>query len=219
MRFFVFILISYLWCGYYLNYMQRNYKSTSKESAFTPYGLSDSPLSAGVSLFYIMETKEIEGYPSYFVTSEGSIYNRNYKGKGVIRQMKLTLGANGYFAVRLGRKSGLLYVHRIVAAAFIPNPYNYPQVNHKSGIKTNNTVNNLEWCNRFMNAAHAEKHNLMHHAKGERVHTSKLTADEVIQIRKLYKPRIITYMNLAKRFGISWWQVKQITDRENWKHI
>jgi hypothetical protein len=166
-----------------------------------------------------METKAIECYSDYFVTPNGDVYNGNYKGKGIVRQMKLTLAINGYLTVRLGRKSGLLYVHRIVAKAFIPNPCNYPQINHKSGIKTNNKTENLEWCDRTMNAVHAESHNLMNHARGEKVHTAKITKDEVLQIRKLYKPRVVTYKMLAERFGISWWQVKEITDRNDWKHI
>lgn len=213
------ILFLYLWCGYYLIHMQKNHNLSSGENAFTSSELSDSPFSKEDTLFYTMETKIIEGHPNYLVTSEGNIYNRDYKGKGIVREMKLTVGGNGYPTVRLGRKSGLLYVHRIVATALIPNPINYPQVNHKSGIKTNNKVENLEWCDRTMNAIHAEEHNLMNHAKGEKVHTSKLTADEVIQIRRLYKPRIITYKMLAERFGISWWQVKKITDKNDWKHI
>lgn len=55
---------------------------------------------------------------------------------------------NGYMFVQL-YKNGVMkneYIHRLVALTFIPNPKNLPQVNHKDEDKSNNSVNNLEWC-------------------------------------------------------------------------
>ena len=58
--------------------------------------------------------------------------------------MKLQDLGNGYLYVKLRGK--MIGVHRLVASAFIPNPHNLPQVNHKDENKSNNNVTNLEWC-------------------------------------------------------------------------
>lgn len=61
----------------------------------------------------------------------------------------------GYFQVNLWKngKKKTFTVHRLVAEAFIPNPNNLPCINHKDECKTNNNVNNLEWCdNKYNNA-------------------------------------------------------------------
>lgn len=61
-----------------------------------------------------------------------------YYGKSLIPRYRVNLIYNG--------KKTVMSVHRVVAMAFIPNPNNYPQVNHKDEDPSNNNVNNLEWC-------------------------------------------------------------------------
>lgn len=66
---------------------------------------------------------------------------------------------NGYQVVNLykNNKGRNEYVHRLVAMAFIPNPDNLPQVNHKDEDKANNVVDNLEWCTNTYNQQYGTK--------------------------------------------------------------
>ena len=58
-------------------------------------------------------------------------------------------------------------MHRLVAQAFIPNPNNYPQINHIDGNKKNNNAENLEWCTNSVNQIHAYSHNLNQGSRGK----------------------------------------------------
>lgn len=67
---------------------------------------------------------------------------------------------SGYPSVSLGRRS-TVFVHRIVAAAFIPNPLNLPHVNHLDGNKLNPAADNLEWTTHKENMRHASRLGLL----------------------------------------------------------
>lgn len=112
--------------------------------------------------------KPIKGYEQrYLVSNYGRVKRLSYtqKGKGgcliVMKDMimkqssarhnyaKVTLCFNGYTKTP--------QVHRLVAEAFIPNPDNYPQINHKDENKWNNCVENLEWCTAEYNIHYGTK--------------------------------------------------------------
>ena len=81
-----------------------------------------------------------------------------------------------YPSVRLWKnnRGSTLYVHRLVAQAFIPNPQNKPEVNHIDGVRTNNTVHNLEWVTSTENTQHAIQ-------TGLKTYTNRLTREEFIE--------------------------------------
>lgn len=101
--------------------------------------------------------KDIKDYEGlYQISNYGSVKSLNhyasngiknilYKGK-ILKQNKHK--KTGYMMVTLckNNKHKTIMIHRLVAEAFIKNPYNYPCVNHKDENKTNNNVDNLEWC-------------------------------------------------------------------------
>lgn len=89
----------------------------------------------------------------------GREYDMRHKG----RVLRTTVAKDGYEAVQLTKdsKPHTFKVHRLVAHAFVPNPENLPEINHKDGDKTNNTSSNLEWCTRSHNIRHAFRHGLI----------------------------------------------------------
>ena len=91
--------------------------------------------------------KDIKDYEGHYQVSNLSRVKSIKFGKE--RILKPVTDRHGYSLVGLWKnnKQKTYKVHRLVAEAFIPNPYNLPQVNHKDENPLNNNVNNLEWCN------------------------------------------------------------------------
>lgn len=102
--------------------------------------------------------KDIYDFPDkYEVSNYGRIRN-----KITNHIYKNTNKKGDYFVIILydEKNKRSTRIHREVAKAFIPNPNNYKEVNHKDGNKQNNCVDNLEWCDRKQNQLHALKHGL-----------------------------------------------------------
>lgn len=99
--------------------------------------------------------KDVEGVFGYQVSNLGrvrSIFSRFGK-RAYPRIMKGSIDSHGYVQVTISvdGKSKLMFIHRLVAKAFIPNPLNLEMVNHKDENPLNNSVHNLEWCTRSYN--------------------------------------------------------------------
>ena len=85
------------------------------------------------------------------------------------------------------KKTKTLRVHRLVAEAFLPNPNNYPYVNHVDGIKTNNHADNLEWCDQKHNLNHAMKLTGGWQKRGQESGKTKLTNKQVLKMCEMFE--------------------------------
>lgn len=137
------------------------------------------------------------------------------------RILKPTI-AFGYpkVVLSINTKQRWAFVHRLLAQAFIPNPENKREVNHKDLNRMNCVLDNLEWTTSAENKRHAKKNGRYRILKGEERWCSKLNEDKVREIRFTRSlPNPPTYETLAKQYGVGSSTIGSAATRKTWTHI
>lgn len=147
----------------------------------------------------------------YMISNNGQLASLR-----MCRLMKPAAGSDGYIATIIkhnGKKINVA-IHRLVAEAFIPNPDNLPQVNHKNGNKNINCDWNLEWMTQHDNIIHAIETGLRDNYLPEKRYSSK----EINKVCKLLE-KGLSNKEISKKTGVSKRVIKNIKAGRAWKHI
>jgi hypothetical protein len=144
----------------------------------------------------------------------------NVRNIGTLKVLKYRRDLKGYGNVCLyyNKKSKQYGVHRLVALAFLPNPDNKPEVNHKDGIKVNNLVTNLEWATPRENIRHAMDNGLIDIPKGMERPNATLTDEDVVKIKQLLIQRVSS-REIGRQMSISSHIVDAIKKGRSWTHV
>lgn len=197
---------------------------------FMEYDLFNQPPLQEIEIW--QDIPDYEGY--YQVSNKGNV---NSVDRYIICQLKnqtvsqikgkpkkIRLNIFGYPVITLSR-NGIrkhVFIHRLVALSFIPNPNNKLEINHINGIKTDNRPENLEWCTRQENNVHAYSTGLnereKHAMKGVDHPLAVLNEEKVLKIRNMFSSGF-TISQLSALYGVKYYTIRDVVKRINWKHI
>ena len=172
------------------------------------------------------EWRDVKGYEGFYqVSNSGRVKSLLYHTRhGIFSRDKVLSPTNrdGYrlvgFQVKNSRRT--LSVHRLVAEAFLPNFEGKKEVNHKDFNRSNNRVDNLEWCTPVENNHHTLNAGRANHARGEQTGSAKLTESQVKRIRlmKEITPNLLQ-KDIARMFGVDRTTIGLILSRKHWRQV
>lgn len=113
----------------------------------------------------------------YTVLRNGRIFKRNWNRSGTTREVKQTLHPDGYLTIMY--KGKRVTSHRLLAKAFISNPDNLPQINHRDEVKTHNDVFNIEYCDAKYNCNYGTRTERSSKSRSKKVYQYTLDGEFV----------------------------------------
>jgi hypothetical protein len=170
--------------------------------------------------------KSVVGFENIYSVSNIGRIRRDAPGCGKTfpgKILKQPVGSNGYSIVCLTNLGchRVRLVHQLVAYAFLgPRPLNIV-INHKNGIKTDNRLENLEYCTIGENQSHAYRIGIKSRdcgVKGSANTMARLTEENVREIRS--SPRYRGWLSaFARKFNVNPATIQSVVHRRNWKHV
>jgi NUMOD4 motif/HNH endonuclease len=138
------------------------------------------------------------------------------------RVLKGNINKAGYEKQTLtdhNKKQHTVLVHRLVAMAFLPNPENKKNVNHKDGNKSNNELSNLEWATDSENMKHAIDTGLLKIRKGQEIYFAKFTDEQARYIKTAVNNGDLSIKDACIMFSSCRRTISDMVKGRTWKHV
>jgi len=162
---------------------------------------------------------KVQNFDNYLISKDGRLITLNYRATGKKKELFPKENEDGYLKYRLNKnkKRYQMFLHRLIAINFIPNPNNLPCINHIDGNKKNNSISNLEWCTHGDNMRHYWNKFYVPFTNGgiNNAH-SKLTEEQVREIKDIKNK---STSEIARMYGVSWNTIDRVIKNLTYKNV